>query len=272
MKNIELSSWGEYAPLQKTILLRFFIAIGLGRGAVRSKIIKIWIKNFGYLVDVKVRGIYYRLNLSDNVTDCKILASSVIYDKKELNYLQKACTGGVFVDVGANIGYYSLVLAQKAGCKVVAIEPNPTTLARLRFNVASNSSLKDNITIVPLGVGEKGEFDLHLGDSLGGASLHRDLFDDSYKTVRIQTKPLFDILTEQKIDRVDALKIDIEGMEDRALVPFFEDAPSRMWPKCIVIEDDHQKMWKDDLMKILHQKGYSEAARSSGNAILYLDC
>jgi FkbM family methyltransferase len=270
MEKTECSPWGTYAPLKRSLFLRLLIAIGLGRGAVRAKILKIWIKRFGNIVDVDVRGIRYRLNLSDNVTDCKIFGSSVTYDKKELEYLQQACHMGVFVDVGANIGYYSLVLAREARCKVVAIEPNPTALERLRFNVALNSNLRDNITIVPLGVGEKGEFDLHLGNNLGGASLHNNLSEDSTKTVKITTQPLLHILTDQKIDGIDALKIDIEGMEDRALVPFFEESSSHMWPNCIVIEDDHQKMWKTDILKILRSKGYSEIFRRSGNAVLRL--
>lgn len=268
MSKKDISPWGSYAPPKRSKLLRLFISAGLGRGTVRAKILKNWIKNYGSIVDVKVRGINYRLNLSDNVTDGKILASSVIYDKKELGFLRQACQGGVFVDVGANIGYYSLVLAQKAHCRVIAIEPNPTTLERLRFNVMSNRLLQDNIAIVPLGVGDNGEFELHLGENLGEASLYGNLITNASRSVTITTKPLLEILTEHKVARVDALKIDIEGMEDRALVPFFEAAPAEMWPGCIVLEDDHQLMWQTDLLKVLSGAGYSEVARTSGNTIL----
>jgi len=271
MTDRELASWGRYAPLKKSIFLRCLIAAGFGRGAFRAKILKIWKKKFGNLVDIRVRGINYRLNLSNNITDCKILASSIIYDKKEIYFLQKACQDGVFIDVGANIGYYSLTLAKQARCKVIAIEPNPPTLERLYYNVGINSSLKNSIIVIPLGVGENGEFKLHCGNDLGGASLHSDFFDNADNIVKIKTRPLFDILTEQNISRVDALKIDVEGMEDRALVPFFEKAPLQMWPKCIVIEDDHKQMWTSDLSKILYDKGYREIARTHSNAILQLD-
>jgi len=266
----EFSSWGKYAPSKQTLFLRFLIAAGFGRGAFRAKILQIWKKKFGNLVDINVHGINYRLNLNDNVIDCKILASSITYDKKELNYLKKACQNGMFVDVGANIGYYSLVLAKEACCEVIAIAPNPPTLRRLKFNVEINAKLKEKITVVPIGVGEDGEFELYSGKDLGGASLHSNLFKKLDNKVTIQTKPLFDILTGLNIQRVDSLKIDIEGMEDCALGPFFEKAPEQMWPKCIVLEYAHQHMWKIDLMKILVEKGYIEVSSKSGNVILHL--
>jgi len=270
MSNDEHFSWGKYAPKKKGLFLRFLIAVGLGRGSIRAKILKTWKEKFGNLLDINVRGINYRLNLDDNVIDCKIFASSIIYDKKELNYLKKACQGGVFVDIGANTGYYSLVLAHEACCEVIAIEPNPPTINRLKFNVEINSDLKEKITIIPMGVGEDGEFELYSGEDLGGASLHGSLFEKPNNKVTIQTKPLFDILTKQNIKHVDSLKIDVEGMEDYALGPFFEKAPFQMWPKCIVIEYDHQHMWKIDLLNILMDKGYIEVSRSSGNVTLQL--
>ena len=48
--------------------------------------------------------------------------------------------GGVFVDVGANVGTYALALAQHVGAsgKVIAIEPHPVTHARLAFNHAAS--------------------------------------------------------------------------------------------------------------------------------------
>ena len=44
------------------------------------------------------------------------------------------------------------------------------------------------------------------------------------------------ILADAAVDHVDALKIDIEGFEDRVLTPFFKDAPQGLWPRAIVIE------------------------------------
>jgi len=234
---------------------------------MRAKILKQWRSQFGDIVDVTVRGVNYRLNLSDNVTDSKIFASSKIYDGVELNYLSKACRKGTFIDIGANTGYYSLALAHQADCRVISIEPNPQTLERLRFNVAINEELKGRITIVPLGVGLVGTYDLYMGDSLGGATLS-DRDSRQKSKVSIQTRPLHDILREQNIKQIDGLKIDIEGTEDRALVPFFKAAPKSLWPGCIVIEDAHKEYWDSDLWSLLKNNGYKQMERTKGNAIL----
>ncbi len=46
------------------------------------------------------------------------------------------------------------------------------------------------------------------------------------------------------------MKIDIEGFEDQALFPFFDEAPEKLWPRCIVIEPN-SKSWKRDILKHL---------------------
>jgi len=183
--------------------------------------------------------------------------------------LENECRDGVFIDVGANIGYYSLVLAKKTGCRVIAVEPNPPALERLKFNVKINENIKDQITIVPLGIGSHGEFEIHSEGNLGAASLHKKIFNEPKNGVKIKTKPLLEILKELGVKRVDALKIDIEGMEDQALAPYLKNVSPEMLPKCIVIEDDHQDLWEVDLMKNLFDLGYKEISRTRSNAILH---
>jgi len=259
--------WGHFAPPQQAAIYRALISMGLGRGKLRAKILSRWTSHFGDIVDVSVRGVNYRLNLSDNVTDSKIFASSKIYDGLELDYLSKACRNGTFVDIGANTGYYSLVLAHQTTCRVIAIEPNPQALDRLRFNLGINDALQDRIVIVPLGVGPEGFFDLYLGDSLGVATLS-DRESSQKRKISIKTRPLYDILKDQNIQQVDGLKIDIEGMEDRAIMPFFKDAPKSLWPRCLVMEDAHQEYWEHDLRNWLADNGYQQIARTKGNIIL----
>lgn len=189
---------------------------------------------------------------------------------KELSFLQQCCQKGVFVDVGANTGYYSLSLAKSTDCQVLAIEANPPAIKRLQFNVDINENLKKRIRIIPVGVGAEGRQDIYSGGNLGGASFHRNLHGKPTDSIPIQTKPLYDIIMENNIQQLDALKIDIEGMEDRALVPFFENAPKDMWPACVVLEDDHQHMWETDLVQLMFAKGYIEASRTQGNNLLKL--
>ena len=93
--------WGTYAPrLREQRLILSLVRAGLSRGSLRHGLQKRWIRKFGSVVDVERRGVRYRLDLSNNVTDSKILLSSAFYDQVEIEAI---CAGsrGVFVDVGA---------------------------------------------------------------------------------------------------------------------------------------------------------------------------
>ena len=51
------------------------------------------------------------------------------------------------------------------------------------------------------------------------------------------------ILDDAGVDHVDALKIDVEGFEDRVLTGFFKDAPQSLWPRAVVIEHLSRNEW-----------------------------
>ena len=89
----------------------------------------------------------------------------------------------------------------------------------------SNNNLANKITVLPLGVGEKGDCELSFAGDLGSAST-RTVFSRNNKTIKITTLPLLDILRSQNIERIDGLKIDIEGTEDRHLSLFLKTLKS----------------------------------------------
>ena len=64
------------------------------------------------------------------------------------------------------------------------------------------------------------------------------------------------------------IKIDIEGMEDRALFPFFERIAKAQYPKLIVMEDGINEQWERDILSWLLANGYHAAARTRGNIML----
>jgi FkbM family methyltransferase len=124
--------------------------------------------------------------------------------------------GGVFVDVGANIGYFSLLAATQVGptgC-IYAFEPVPRTRAKLLENVQLNNFTQCQVFDVAA-TNENGHCDIHVGPtSHSGVSSLRQI-DDASESVRVPTARL-DTLID--IDRkVDLVKIDIEGAECHAL-------------------------------------------------------
>lgn len=128
--------------------------------------------------------------------------------------------GDVILDVGANIGWYSLVLDRIAGATradIYAFEPDPENYALLGENRALNAA--QHVHPVPLGVSDTaGSFELHL---FGGSNRGRHSMLPIHEggTIEIRTTTLDEFWEQEKLgDRVPRfLKMDIEGHELSAL-------------------------------------------------------
>ena len=134
------------------------------------------------------------------------------------NFMNNKVIGGLFVDVGANFGWYSLILSLCAGDegRVVSIEPEPENLRLLKKNIDINKA--HNISVIPAGVGAaNGDAKLALNDKWnpGMHSLRNDL--DSKNTVNIKINTLDSILKDYP-GEIELLKMDIEGFEVDALM------------------------------------------------------
>ena len=94
-------------------------------------------------VDVQYQGASFRFYHQTSATERGALLNPE-YNVIELDFLRAHTPrGGVFVDVGANVGTYAIPLARHVGAsgKVIAVEPHPVTNARLAFNcIASGMS------------------------------------------------------------------------------------------------------------------------------------
>jgi hypothetical protein len=77
-------------------------------------------------------------------------------------------------------------------------------------------------------------------------------------------KPLADVVRDHGISRIDALKIDIEGLEERVLSGLFSSAPETLFPKMIIIETVHSG---SALSTLIENAGYVETARHGINSI-----
>ena len=173
------------------------------------------------------------------------------------------------MDVGANCGAYTLFAARAVGPsgRVIAIEPMPEMLRRLRYNIAVNAF--QNIKVVPTAVGpEAGIATLFVDEARRGLSSMEKLQGATPTQVPIAT--LLSVIELSGVGRVDALKIDIEGFEDRALLPFFSTAPRTLWPKRIYMETDWSARWERDCIASLLAVGYVEAWRGRGDILLAL--
>jgi FkbM family methyltransferase len=163
-------------------------------------------------------------------------------DRQEMEFLVDHCPEtGTFVDIGSNLGIYSLYVAShKPKATVMAIEPAPEIVARLITNIALNNA--GNVLVCDYALAEEEttkELMLNTTTNSGGNSfvVSQVPFQGFERTITVKTKTLYQSLVENGIERVDALKADVEGYEYPILKKFFSDAPQSLWPGAMVIEE-----------------------------------
>jgi len=137
------------------------------------------------------------------------------HEPLEVEIIKQEVGGGDMVlDIGAHIGYFTLIFAHLVGeqGKVFAFEPHPESFALLQKNIEVNHYR--NVILVNKGLGaeqSKRKFYAHILGS--GYSLYGD---ERQPFLEIETVKGDDYLRD-KVDRVDFIKIDIEGAEPEAL-------------------------------------------------------
>jgi FkbM family methyltransferase len=127
-------------------------------------------------------------------------------------------SGMVVVDVGAHIGYYTLLAAKKVGPtgKVYAFEPAPSNYALLVKNIALNGY--QNIVPVPKAVSNtQGTITFFLHPDSVTHSLHRETLGRGKTAITVETTTLDHFFEEQGWPAVHLVKMDIEGAELAAL-------------------------------------------------------
>jgi FkbM family methyltransferase len=134
-----------------------------------------------------------------------------------------APTGGLAIDVGANIGAHTLSMARAVGAtgRVLAFEPNPLVRSALICNVDLNHL--DQITVFPCALGsQSGTLPLRVPtreskefSNLGLASLVA--LETPHDLIDVEVRTLDDVLDDAAIERVDVIKIDVQGYEVEAL-------------------------------------------------------
>lgn len=134
------------------------------------------------------------------------------HGEPHLRWLRHLCRGGVAVDVGANLGVYTAELARWSR-HVIAVEPNPACAARLQRAAPSN------VTVVVAAAGAvTGTSELYVPtdpDRHFRSSLAREIAAQGgpVRAIRCPVIRIDDLTAE----RIDFIKIDVEGAEDLAL-------------------------------------------------------
>ena len=245
---------------------------GFGRGKLKflnSFILKRYFKRNNITsIDYNYFGKKFILFPLDNATDNKMIISSKKYEDKELKLIKnlKKNNKSIFLDIGANMGYYSIMSSDYGFDKIYSFEPIPIMINRIQKHVEINN-LKKLIKIIPFALGEQNkEVSLYQEPTNYGGS---SLFQASQRTTEIKVKmiTLNDFIFNNSIEIIDALKIDVEGYEDRVLMPFFRNCPTSLLPRLIIIEHSSLNEWKENIFDWMINNNYTLIHKSRGNSV-----
>lgn len=178
--------------------------------------------------------------------------------------------GDTVVDLGANIGLFSLYATLKGAKKIYAIEPLESNIKAIGKNFEINSYKKPTIIKKAL-TDKKGETNLYI-DNLHSESstVNKAKKKGSSKKIRVQTDTLENLMEEHSIDKIDFLKIDCEGAEGKIVGTLNEKLSVKI--KNISIEyHNHLSLTNNfDLATKLESLGYSIKIKESDDRYGYL--
>ena len=222
--------------------------------------------------DVVNDGMKFRLYPAENYCDRVLFGRGELPERAEHEALLPLIRPGmVFVDIGANVGTYSIFVGKQLGgdLALISFEPHPRTFEKLLFNLTVNDLPTDHI--INAGVGpESTTMTLWSdgGSNIGHTSLLRQGTANAKIGIEVPIAPLLETLHERSIDHVDILKVDVEGFEDQALVPFLKSADEKLLPNHILIEVTHKNLWESDLGSLLSELRYKQQFATEENWLL----
>jgi FkbM family methyltransferase len=164
--------------------------------------------------ETRVFGYQMKVDLADFIQRSIYLAT---YEPAEVATFRSLLAPGMtFVDVGANVGFFSLLAASAVGPtgRVVAVEPSPYAVDRLREAVAANDL--QCVDVVSAGLSERdGTLPLFVPATAGNHTPTMTAAGPDTVRIDVPVTTLDRLLGERSIERVDVLKVDVEGHEPR---------------------------------------------------------
>ena len=165
---------------------------------------------------IEIHGATIVLNPTDPVVSGALHFD--VYEKAETRFFQSACRDGMtFLDVGANLGYYTALAARAVGPngRVLAVEPDPDSFGYLEQTIAANAV--GNVQAFPVAASDApATLPLYIStDNRGDNRLYAS--GEDRPQVEVTARPLDALLRENKIDTVDLIKIDVQGYEPKVI-------------------------------------------------------
>jgi len=200
-----------------------------------------------------------------------------MFEPNEFLWLEQTLKRGmVMIDIGANMGLYTLFAASCVGHtgSVMAIEPSQREFERLQANVRLNR-LSNVRCVKAAAYNYEGEADLRVA-SIQNAG-HNTLGQFGYEGViterleRVRLERLDDLVQQAKLPRVDVIKIDVEGAE-RFVLEGAHNTIEQFHPTFLMELSDrmlqHQNSDSQQILVFFEEQGYSVYEFSGESGLL----
>jgi len=193
--------------------------------------------------------------------------SLLVKEEGTIDWLrQYVLPGEVFLDVGANIGLYSLVAAKRvgAGGRVFSIEPHAVNVISLMQNIAANN-LQDRINVIctalhnSSGVFEFNYYSLEPGSAMSQLGETKDGYEQDFVPVMKELKlatSIDDLVARQSMPPPNHVKIDVDGNERLVIEGMMNLLQSPARPRSVQVEVN--KRDRDELFALFTQARYTQ--------------
>jgi FkbM family methyltransferase len=251
-----------YDAGQRALYLRAPIAGGLVRKLIRQRI---------GVRRVRWRHLEWEVRPGDNATDRGLWLDRV-EEASELDRWTSLLRGRTvrFADIGANCGLYAISVAAVAAAdsRIVAFEPNPEMRARIETNARLNRL--NSIEVAPEALSDRpGAARLVYGSKFDfGQARLGDAAEDAINGVAVTATTLLAAMDMRGFQRFDAVKIDVEGAEDKVLGPFLSNVPDERLPEVLQIERLSREVWSLDVIDLARRRGFEEDFSTDWNVLL----
>ena len=208
-----------------------------GSKAIAAVIAKWCLRKPKTEVAASVFGYSTRLNPHEAV-ERELLFWPQLFDWREMALLRRELRpGDIFLDLGSNIGGYSLALSHAVGPAgfILSVDADPYSATRLRLTASENRIRQLHVANVGLSdlAGEL-TFSPQMMGNRGGGSF---LAEPNVQSHKVACVTLAQLLDTHKVSRpIRAAKLDLEGYEYRVLKVFFEQQPPNRWPEILLVE------------------------------------
>jgi FkbM family methyltransferase len=219
--------------------------------------------NASKVVKIRYGGVEMRFNCPNQITSWRV---ETLFQKEPItiSWLERMERGSVLLDVGANVGMYTIFGALQRDLRVIALEPESQNFALLNSNIQTNQ-LAGKVVAYPLAASDRsGPATLHLSEFNAGSSCH-----SAGEPVGFDLKPrttpftqgcfcvtLDELISSGTIPVPDYLKVDVDGFEHKVLAGGMT-LLANMKLRSILIELNTHLEEHREVIKLLGTLGFS---------------